>query len=398
MTMPHLEKLPVSGKRVLVRVDFNVPLSPDLRVTDDGRIRAALPTIRYLLEQGARVILMSHLGRPKGERKPELSLAPVQKRLASILDKDIMFAPDCVGDEVDMLATQLTDGQILLLENLRYHKEETANDPDFSARLAKLGEVYVNDAFGTAHRAHASTVGVPALMSQKAPGLLMQKELTWLGNSLDEPKRPFAALIGGAKISGKIDVLTHLLTKVDHLLIGGGMMFTFLKAQGMEIGRSLLEKDKIALAARLLTEAEQRGVKMHLPVDTLCTPDIGDAAQLQQVSVTAIPTDGIGVDIGTESRRQFRKVIAESGTVVWNGPMGIFETEAYAGGTLAMAEAMAELTDRGGVTVIGGGDPAAAVRQSGLADRMTHISTGGGAALEFLEGKTLPGVAVLEAD
>lgn len=395
MAAQKLQDLNCQGKRVLVRVDFNVPLDQDLQVTDDGRIRAALPTIRHLLDQGARVILMSHLGRPKGKRVPELSLSPVRTSLENLLSRPVQFANDCIGDEVKQQALALKNGDVLLLENLRFHSEETDNDPDFAAALARLGEIYVNDAFGTAHRAHASTEGVPRQMSVKAPGFLMDKELQYLGRSLDKPRRPFAAVIGGAKISGKIDVLNHLLGRVDHLFIGGGMMFTFLKALGKEIGRSLLEAEKIELARRLLDDAAARGVQIHLPVDTIITPDIARPEEVSVVSVDAIPADGIGVDIGPETRAQFARTIAETKTVVWNGPMGIFETPAYAEGTLAMAETLAQLTDQGGVTVVGGGDSAAAVRQSGLADRMTHISTGGGAALEFLEGKVLPGVSVL---
>lgn len=387
--------LDVKGRRVLMRVDFNVPLEQG-RVANDKRLRAALPTIRHISEHGGRLILMSHLGRPKGRRVAELSLKPCAGVLADLLGAPVAFADDCIGTPAADAVGRLSDGQVVLLENLRFHKAETDNDETFSRALADLAELYVNDAFGTAHRAHASTVGVTHFLQPCAMGFLIQKELAYLGDALDRPQRPFVAILGGAKISGKIDVIDSLLPKVDRLVIGGGMAYTFLKASGLEIGNSLVENDKIDLARSLI---EKGGEKLVLPVDCLCSDRVDIDARvvgdLIPTAVDAIPVAGIGLDIGPASVARFETVLADARTVVWNGPMGVFEIDATAGGTLAVARALAAATEKGAVTVIGGGDSAAAVEKAGLADRLSHISTGGGASLEFLEGKVLPGVAAL---
>jgi phosphoglycerate kinase len=391
-----VEDLNLKRQCVLMRVDFNVPLA-DGRVVDDKRIQAALPTIRYILGQGGRLVLMSHLGRPKGQRVPEMSLEPCVRALQELLAQPVTFVEDCIGPAARASADLLGHGEVLLLENLRYHREETENDPEFASQLAQLGDVYVNDAFGTAHRAHASTVGVTHHMTQCAAGYLLMKEIEYLGNAVTQPKRPFVAILGGAKISGKIDVIAHLLDKVDHILIGGGMAFTFFKAQGLEIGNSLLEEDKIAVARDLLAKG---GDKLVLPED-VCIADRLDVkgrqvGALRTVAVDAIPPGWTGVDMGEKSIKQFESYLANAQTVVWNGPMGIFEIDATAGGTIAVAEMLAEATDKGAVTIIGGGDSAAAISKAGLSERVSHVSTGGGASLEFLEGKTLPGVAALD--
>jgi phosphoglycerate kinase len=390
-TVQHLD---CAGRRVLVRVDFNVPLK-DGTVSDDTRIVAALPTIRYLLAKGARLVLCSHLGRPKGP-DPRHSLKPVRDRLARLLRQDVAWADDCVGPAAEAAAAALKDGGVLLLENLRFHAEEEQNDEAFARSLARLASCYVNDAFGTAHRAHASTEGVTRLLRPAVAGLLMKTELDYLGAALDEPKRPFVAILGGAKISGKIDVLTALLAKVDRLLVGGAMMFTFLKAQGKPVGRSLVEDDRLEVARQVLTEAARRGVELALPVDCIASAAPDGSAPGTPKPVEQLAADEMGVDIGPETVARFAGRLADARTVVWNGPMGIFEVPAFAAGTLGVARAMAELKARGAVTVVGGGDSVAAVQQSGLAERFSHLSTGGGASLEFLEGKTLPGVAALE--
>jgi phosphoglycerate kinase len=395
--MPKLTvaDIDVKDRRVLMRVDFNVPLENG-QVANDKRLRAALPTINMILERGGRLILMSHLGRPKGQRVPELSLFPCAGALEKLIGQPVRFAQDCIGEEAERFVESLASGQVLLLENLRFHKAETDNDETFAKALAKLGDVYVNDAFGTAHRAHASTEGVTRFMEPCAMGFLIEKEVAYLGDALMEPERPFVAILGGAKISGKIDVIDNLLPKVDRLLIGGGMVFTFIKAKGLEIGFSLVEEDKIDLARSLL---DKGGEKLVLPVDCLCTDrfDFGarDVGQLKPLAIDTIPANGYALDIGPESVSHFKGYIENARTVVWNGPMGVFEIEATAGGTVEMAGALASATDKGATTIIGGGDSAAAIEKAGLADRMTHISTGGGASLEFLEGKVLPGVAAL---
>lgn len=382
----------VRSKRVLVRVDYNVPLDANGNVSDDKRITASLPTINYLLEQGARIILCSHLGRPKGEVKNEFSLAPVAKRLKELLPNvNIYFASDCIGEEAQQKAAALKDGEILLLENLRFHKEEEKNDPEFAKKLASLSEIYVSDAFGTVHRAHASTAGVAAYLPAVA-GFLIGKELSIMGGALENPERPFVAILGGAKVADKIGVITNLLNKCDTLLIGGGMAYTFFKAMGYEIGDSLLDAESIDLAKQLMETAKEKGVKLLLPVDTVVAKAFAADAEHMTVASNAIPAGWQGLDIGEKTRELFAAEIKNAKTVIWNGPMGVFEFPEFAKGTEAVAKACAEC---GGTTIIGGGDSASAVKKLGYADKMTHISTGGGASLEFLEGKVLPGVAAL---
>jgi len=390
-----VEDLDLKGKHVLMRVDFNVPLENG-KVTNDKRIRAALPTIKYIVNAGGKLILMSHLGRPKGKRVPELSLEPCAMVLNALLGRKVKFVDDCIGKTVEDAVVSLDEGDILLLENLRYYPGETENDPDFAAKLAKFGDVYVNDAFGTAHRAHASTEGVTHYISQCAAGYLMIKELDYLGGVLANPAKPFVAILGGAKISGKIDIISNLLPRVDNIIIGGGMTYTFLKAQGKEIGKSLLEADKIDLAKELLA---QGGQKIILPVDCMVSDtfdfDARQVGALREVAADAIPADEFSLDIGPKSVEIFRSIINAAKTVVWNGPMGVFEIEDTAKGTFAVAHALAEATANGATTVIGGGDSASAIDQAGVADKVSHVSTGGGASLEFMEGKVLPGVAAL---
>jgi phosphoglycerate kinase len=395
MNKLSVEDLELQGKRVLMRVDFNVPLENG-RVANDTRIRAALPTIKYIGNAGGKLILMSHLGRPKGKRLPEMSLKPCVTVLNALLGKKVRFADDCIGEAAEAAVESLGEGDILLLENLRFHQEETDNDPDFAAKLAKLGDVYVNDAFGTAHRAHASTEGITHYISQCAAGFLMMKELTYLGGVMTDPQKPFVAILGGAKISGKIDIISNLLPRVDKIIIGGGMTYTFFKAQGKEIGKSLLEKDKINLAKELL---QQGAAKIILPVDCMVTDifdfDARKVGALAAVAADAIPKDKFSLDIGPQTIEKFQSIVRNVKTIVWNGPVGVFEIEETAKGTYAIAKALADATARGATTVIGGGDSAAAIAKAGLADRVSHVSTGGGASLEFMEGKVLPGVAAL---
>lgn len=396
MSKKTVKDIPLKGKRVLMRVDFNVPLDENQNVTSDKRISAAVPTIEYILEQGGRLVLMSHLGRPKGEKVPRMSLKPCVGVLSRLIGKEAAFVDDCVGPEVEKAVGKLAEGEILILENLRFHKEETDNDPGFSQKLAALADVYVNDAFGTAHRAHASTEGVTRYVDTAVSGFLMEKELRYLVGAVENPMRPFVAILGGAKISGKIDVISNLLSKVDKLLIGGGMAYTFFKAQGKEIGKSLLEEDKLGLAAELLKTA---GDKLVLPVDCVISDrfdfDSRTVGQLKVVPVDRIDRDWEALDIGPKTVELFSSALSSAGTIVWNGPMGVFEIEALARGTEEIAKKIAEMTDIGANSIIGGGDSVAAVEQIGLSDRMTHISTGGGASLELLEGKILPGVAAL---
>ncbi|MFT9497187.1 phosphoglycerate kinase [Anaerosolibacter sp.] len=389
-----IENVEVTGKRVLVRCDFNVPMDENKNITDDIRVRGALPTIKYLMEKGAKVILMSHLGRPKGEPNKKYSLEPVAKRLAELLNNEVIFAADdvVVGETAKKAAEGMQNGEVLLLENVRFRKEEEKNNPEFSKELASLGELFVNDAFGTAHRAHSSTAGIADYLPCVS-GYLIQKEIDIMGKALHNPERPFVAILGGAKVSDKIGVIKNLLEKVDALIIGGGMAFTFLKAKGYEVGKSLLELDKIELAKELMEAAEAKGVKLLLPVDVVVAAEFKADAEHETVDADNIPNDKMGLDIGGETVKIFAKEIKGAQTVIWNGPMGVFEMPAFAVGTKEVAKALSESK---GTTIIGGGDSAAAVEQLGFADQMTHISTGGGASLEFLEGIELPGIAVIQ--
>lgn len=387
-----VKDLDVSGKRVFVRVDFNVPIDDAGRITDDTRIRAALPTINDLAGRGAKVILASHFGRPKGGPDPKYSLAPVAARLRELLGQPVVMAADCIGPAVKAQIDVLPAGGILLLENVRFHAEEEKNDEGFAKDLAALAEVYVNDAFGTAHRAHASTAGVAKFLSPAAAGYLMQKELEFMGQAITNPERPFVAILGGAKVKDKIGVITSLLDKVDTLIVSGGMAYTFLKAKGYEIGRSMLDAENVGFAREMMARAEAKGVQLLLPVDIVVTDDFSAPTMSRVVGSTQIPAGLDGVDIGPESIELFTKAIEGARTVFWNGPMGVFEEPRFATGTRAVAQAMAESM---AVTIVGGGDSAAAVEQMGFAGRMTHVSTGGGASLEFLEGRVLPGVAAL---
>jgi phosphoglycerate kinase len=395
MALKTLDALDLAGKRVFIRVDFNVPLDAERRVTDDARIRAALPTIQHALRAKARVILASHLGRPKGkpEDRQKLSLEPAAARLSELLKQDVILADDCVGDGVKKLVRDLREGQVLLLENLRFHPEEEKNDEEFAKELASVADVWVNDAFGTAHRAHASTAGMARFVKEKAAGFLIKKELDFLGKALGSPARPFVALVGGAKVSDKLKVLENLLAKADAVCIGGAMAYTFLKAQEVEVGRSLVEQDKLDLARQILERAAARKVDLLLPVDHVCGAEPTETAQRVVVNDRAIPKDLMGLDIGPKTLDRYRQRILAAKTVFWNGPMGLFEQKPWAEGTFGVAKAMAESP---AVTVVGGGDSAAAVEEAGLVDRMKHVSTGGGASLEFIEGRILPGIQVLE--
>jgi phosphoglycerate kinase len=398
MSKLSIRDLNLTDHRVLMRVDFNVPLE-DGRVIDDTRIRETLPTIEYALRRGARVVLVSHLGRPKGKPNPKMSLKPVAERLRMLLDKELNpdenvgFCPECVGPEAQEMAGQLEKGQTLLLENLRFHPEEEANDEKFSKQLASLADFYVNDAFGSAHRAHASTVGVTKFVKKSAAGLLMEKELEYLGKVLKKPERPFIAILGGAKVSDKIGVIRNLLDKVDTLIIGGGMAYTFLKAQGEPIGKSLVEEDKLDLARQLLQEAKSHKMKFLLPVDHVVSDKIAVSATAQTVGSGQIPANLMALDIGPKTVAIFTDAITGARTIVWNGPMGVFEVAPFAKGTFKIAHAVAD--NAGATSIVGGGDSVSAVHAAGVADKITHISTGGGASLEFLEGKKLPGVEAL---
>jgi phosphoglycerate kinase len=387
-----IKDLDLKGKRVFIRVDFNVPLDEEGHVTNDARIQASLPTIRYALSQNGRVILASHLGRPKGKVNPKMSLKPVAATLGRLLGQKVLMASDCVGEEVLAQSRRLKDGEVLMLENLRFHSQEEANDPEFSKQLAALGELYVNDAFGTAHRAHASTVGMIQFVGKGAAGLLMEKELAYLGKAVSSPDRPYVAIIGGAKVSDKIEVIDNLLKVVDVLLIGGGMAYTFLVAEEYEVGKSLVETDKIALAESLLNTARERKVMLLLPVDHVVASKLSPTAEIKTTTIQETPMEWMGLDIGPETVARFRNQVALARTILWNGPLGVFEMEQFAQGTMAIAHAVAESS---ATTIIGGGDSIAAVTQAGVADKITHISTGGGASLEFLGGAKLPGVEAL---
>ncbi|HXF49547.1 MAG TPA: phosphoglycerate kinase [Verrucomicrobiae bacterium] len=386
-----IDRLQVNGKRVLVRVDFNVPVDKG-EVTDATRIRESLPTIQKLIHDGAKLILMSHLGRPKKGPAPEFSLAPVRKKLSDFLGRPVEFAPDCIGTEAEAKANGLKAGEVLLLENLRFHPEEEKNDPEFAKKLARLGEIYVNDAFGTAHRAHASTEGVTRYFEKRAAGYLMQKELKFLGQLLSEPERPFVAILGGAKVSDKIAVIENLLPKVDKLLIGGGMAYTFMAAEGKKVGNSILEPERFELARMLLQKGKD---KIVLPEDSMVAPEVKPDITVQIYPSDEIPDGLKGLDIGPKAAEKFCAVLDKAKTVLWNGPMGVFEVPPFDAGTRKIGKKLAEISARGAITVVGGGDSAAACVKFGLSDKMSHISTGGGASLEFLEGKILPGVAAL---
>lgn len=390
MNKKTVKDIDVNGKRVLVRCDFNVPLDGDV-ITDNRRIRGALPTIQYLLDHNAKVILCSHLGRPKGEVNPKYSLKPVAAELSKLLGKEVKLAKDVIGEDAEKLVSELKEGEAILLENVRFHKEEEKNDPEFAKKLASFAEIYVNDAFGTAHRAHATTAGVADYLPAVS-GFLIEKELEFLGSALENPERPFVAILGGAKVSDKIGVIENLLEKVDTLIIGGGMAYTFYKAQGHHIGTSICEEDKLDLATSLLEKAKQKGIKLLLPVDNHVSSEYSNDGEDRFVESTEIPEGFMGLDIGPRTIEIFKDAIKDAKTVLWNGPLGVSEFSKFAAGTEGIANALAESN---ATTIIGGGDSAAAIERMGLADKMTHISTGGGASLEFLEGKVLPGIACL---
>ena len=397
MAKKTIEDIQVQGKKVLVRCDFNVPLDENKKITDENRIQGALPTIQYLVKNGARVILCSHMGRPKGEFNMKYSLAPVAKRLSELLGQEVKLAKDVIGPDAHALAEGMKDGDVILLENVRFHKEEEKNDPEFAKELASLAEVYVNDAFGTAHRAHASTEGVSHYLHPSVAGYLIGKELSVMGGALENPQRPFVAILGGAKVADKISVIENLIEKVDTLIIGGGMAYTFLKAKGYGVGNSLLDESRVEYCRDMMAKAEAKGVKLLLPTDTVCVKAFPSPidAEVETVTVDAdkIPDGMEGCDIGPKSSACFAEAVKSAKTVIWNGPMGVFENPTLAKGTLAVAQALA---DTDAITIVGGGDSAAAITQMGFADKVTHVSTGGGASMEFLEGKTLPGVACLD--
>ena len=392
MSKKTVKDIDLKGKKVFVRCDFNVPMDENQNITDNRRIVAALPTIKYLIDQNCKIILASHLGRPKGEVKPEFSLAPVSVELSKQLGQEVLMAKDVIGESAKTLAANLQEGQVMLLENVRFHREETDNNPEFAKELASMAEVFVNDAFGTAHRAHASTEGISHYLPSVS-GFLIEKELKFLGDALNNPTRPFVAILGGAKVSDKIGVIDSLLEKVDTLMIGGGMAYTFFKAQGYEVGNSLCEPDKCDLAISLMEKAKAKGVKLLLPVDTVVGKEFKPDTESKTVAWTEIPEEWEGYDIGAKTIEMFKEELKSAKTVVWNGPLGLFEFDQFAVGTNAIAHALADIE---ATTIIGGGDSAAAVEKAGLADKMTHISTGGGASLEFLEGKKLPGIECLQ--
>jgi phosphoglycerate kinase len=390
-----LDNVDLSNQRVLLRVDFNVPLDDHLNITDDTRIRESLPTIKKILSSSARLIIMSHLGRPKGKKNPKMSLGPCAEKLSQLLGQFVTMAPDCIGPEVQQLAASMKPGDVLMLENLRFYEAEEKNDPEFAEELASLADIYVNDAFGTAHRAHASTEGVTRFFKRNVAGYLMEKEIDYLGQVIGDARRPFVAIIGGAKVSGKIDVIENLMEKVDTILIGGGMAFTFARVAGYEIGKSLYEADRAEMAKSLIERAKSGKTKLIFPVDAVAAIAFDNAAAQRTVEINKIPADHMGMDIGPATVNLFRDFILSARTIVWNGPMGVFEMPNFAGGTRAIAEALVEATSIGATTIVGGGDSAAAMVEFGLQDKVSHVSTGGGASLEFLEGKTLPGLAAL---
>ena len=396
MNTKTIDDIALTGKKVLVRVDFNVPMTADLKVSDDKRIVESLPTIKKLLASGAAVILMSHLGRPKGKPTQEFTLKPVAEHLGTLLKMNVKFAEDCIGTPAHVAAAALKPGEVLLLENLRFHAEEEKNDENFAKELASLGDVYVNDAFGTAHRAHASTEGVTHFLKPSVAGYLMRKEIEYLGRAVTDPARPYMAILGGAKISGKIDVIQNLMPKVDALIIGGGMAFTFFRAQGLEVGDSLVEQEKLGLAKEILEAAKSRNKRLILPVDCVIADKFDNNAQRRIVSVNQIPAGWRGLDIGPETVKIINMELRRAKTIVWNGPMGVFEMPNFANGTLEVAKLLVEATKNGATTIVGGGDSAAAIAQAGLENGVSHVSTGGGASLEFLEGKELPGLAALD--
>ena len=395
-TLANLSASDLSGKRALVRADFNVPLDDAGNITDDTRIRAALPTIQDLIKKGAKVILTSHFGRPKGQVNEKMRLTPVAKRLSELLGQEVIKADDCIGDDVAAKIAAMQNGQVLLLENVRFYGEEEKNDPEFAKKLAVNADLYVNDAFGTAHRAHASTEGVTKYLSPSVGGYLIEKELEYLQAAIESPQRPLAAIIGGSKVSSKIGVIETLLEKCDKLIIGGGMIFTFYKARGLNVGKSLVEEDKLELAKSLEAKAKEKGVTFLLPTDVVVADNFAPDANSQTVGIDNIPDGWMGLDIGPDSVKVFQKALADCKSVIWNGPMGVFEFDKFAVGTEAIAHTLAEIGKGGATTIIGGGDSVAAVEKVGLADQMSHISTGGGASLELLEGKVLPGIAALD--
>jgi phosphoglycerate kinase len=386
-----IDELDIKGKRVFIRADFNVPLDDNLRITDDGRIRSTLPTINYAIDEGAKIILASHLGRPKGKADPRYSLAPVAKRLQRLLDKNVIFAPDCIGPQVESLVSRMKEGDVILLENLRYHAGEEKNDEEFSKSLAKLADFFINDAFGAAHRAHASTVGIPKFLPSAA-GFLMKKEIEYLKGTVNNPVRPFVAILGGAKVSGKIGVLEHLEEKVDKVLIGGGMAFTFIKAMGYEVGDSLVESEMLETAQRIRKKLKSAGVKFYLPVDCVISQSLEPGAETKLVPTMEIPKGWRALDIGPATVKLFSEALANAKTILWNGPMGVFEIDAFSRGTYSIAHSVA---DAYALTIVGGGDTALAVHRAGVSDALSFISTGGGASLQLLEGKELPGIAAL---
>ncbi len=394
MAKKTIRDVDLKGKKVFMRVDFNVPMDENQNITNDKRIVATLPTINYLLDQGAAVILACHVGRPTEAREPKFSTKPIQKKLAELLGKEVKWAEDCIGEPAEKAAAELKPGEVLLLENLRYHKEEKKNNPEFAKKLASLADIAVDDAFGVSHRAHASNVGITQYLETVA-GFLMEKEINYIGKALEDPKRPFVAIIGGAKVSDKIGVISNMIDKVDTIIIGGGMAHTFDKAKGYGVGTSLLEEDKVELAKELLDKAAKKGVKVVLPIDIVVADKFAADAQFKTVPVDQCPPDWMGLDSGEKTSEEYVKALDGAGTIIWNGPMGVFEFDNFAKGTLAVAKAVADATEKGAISIVGGGDSIAALKKTGLSDKISHISTGGGATLEYLEGKVLPGIAAI---